>query len=181
MQHGNPPPFPTSPSENMPADPCSLSARLDFTQTCLATRTTCLTGGLTEPIFRTATVRSEPAAQPAAGGKTWKNRRESTDARLKSVWHGRLTDDFKGPVMNMTGSYGNSLWIQLPFLSRLYGPFRSVFLFIYFFFLQHQECDLAVHLHADTVTLAGLLLMLIYMACAFLWVPDDIPHGSHWY
>lgn len=67
-----------------------------------------------------------------AGGRTWKNRRESTDARLKSVWHGRLTDDFKGPVMNMTGGYGNSLWIQLPFLSRLYGPFRSVF-FIYLF------------------------------------------------
>lgn len=65
-----------------------------------------------------------------AGGRTWKNRRESTDARLKSVWHGRLTDDFKGPVMNMTGGYGNSLWIQLPFLSRLYGPFRSVFFYL---------------------------------------------------
>lgn len=69
-----------------------------------------------------------------AGGKTWKDRRESTGARLKSVWHARPTDDFKGPVMNMTGSYGNSLWIQLLFLSRLYGPFRSVFL-IYLFLI----------------------------------------------
>lgn len=40
--------------------------RLDATQTCLARRRMCLTGGLTEFIFRTATARSEPAAQAAA-------------------------------------------------------------------------------------------------------------------
>lgn len=128
-----------APCRNTPSDLHSLWARLDFTQTRLTRKRICLTGGLTEPIFRTATARSEPAAQLAAGGKkkkTWKNRRESTGARLKSVWHGRLTDDFKGPVMNMTGSYGNSLWIQLPFfffLSRLYGPFRSVFIYVFLF------------------------------------------------
>lgn len=60
---------------NTPSDLHSLWARLDFTQTCLTRKRMCLTGGLTEPIFRTATARSEPAAQLAAGGKkTWKNR-----------------------------------------------------------------------------------------------------------
>lgn len=43
----------------------ALSARLHFAQTCLTRRRKrLLTGGLSEPIFRTATARSEPAAQP---------------------------------------------------------------------------------------------------------------------
>lgn len=34
----------------------------------------------------------------------------------------------KDPVMNMTGSQRNSLWIHCTFLSRIYGLFRSAFL-----------------------------------------------------
>lgn len=114
---------------NTPPDFHSLWGWLDSTQTCLARRRIFLTGGLTSPISRAATAHSEWTSphKLAAGGEL--ERTGGKDAPLKMVQHRPLTADFKDPVMNMTGSQRNSLWIQCTFLSRLYGLFRSDFFF----------------------------------------------------
>lgn len=163
----------------------SLWAQLDFTQTCLAGKRICLTGGLTEPIFRTATARSEPAAQLAAGGKNLKEQegehRRTSEVSLARTADGWLQRPGYEHDRQLRQQSLNSAPIFFFFFYQDFMVHLRVFLFIYFFFLQHQEYDLAVHLHADMVTLAGLLWMLIYMGCAFSWAPDDIPHGSRWY
>lgn len=112
---------------NTPPDFHSLWGWLDFTQTCLARRMIFLTGGLTSAISRAATAHSEWTSphKLAAGGEL--ERTGGRDAPLKTVQHRPLTADFKDPVMNMTGSQRNSLWIQCTFLSRIYGLFRSDF------------------------------------------------------
>lgn len=169
---------------NTPSDLHSLWARLDFTQTCLTRKRICLTGGLTEPIFRTATARSEPAAQLAAGGK----KLERTGGRAPAhVWSRFGTDGWRmtSKARLWTWQAATATVFESSFLFFFfYQDFMvhlGVFLFMYFFFLQHQQYDLAVRLHADMVTFAGLRLMLIYVRCAFSWAPDDIPHGSRWY
>lgn len=168
-----------------PADLHSLRARLDFTQTWLGSKRICLTGGLSEPIFRTATARSEPAAQLAAGGE----KLERTGGRAPAhVWSQFGTDSWrmtsKARLWTWQAATATVFESSYQFFFLFYQDFMvhlGLFLFIYFFFLQHQEYDLAVHPHADMVTLTGLLLMLIYMGCACSWAPDDIPHGSRWY
>lgn len=127
MTSGTPP--------NMPADLHSLWARLDVTQTCLARKRICLTGGLTKPIFRTATARSEPAAQLAAGGKKLKEQ-EGEHRRTSEVGLAWTADGWlQRPGYEHDRQLRQQSLNPAPFffLSRLYGPFRSVFIYIFLF------------------------------------------------
>lgn len=116
----------------------SLWAQLDFTQTCLAGKRICLTGGLTEPIFRTATARSEPAAQLAAGGKNLKEQ-EGEHRRTSEVSLARTADGWlQRPGYEHDRQLRQQSLNSAPiffffFLSRLYGPFKSVFIYIFLF------------------------------------------------
>lgn len=121
-----------------PADLHSLRARLDFTQTWLGRKRICLTGGLSEPIFRTATARSEPAAQLGAGGE----KLERTGGRAPAhVWSQFGTDSWrmtsKARLWTWQAAtatvFESSYQFFFPFLSRLYGPFRTVFIYIFLF------------------------------------------------
>lgn len=132
MTPGSPP--------NTPSDLHSLWARLDFTQTCLTRKRICLTAGLTEPIFRTATARSEPAAQLAAGGK----KLERTGGRAPAhVWSRFGTDGWRMTSKAQLWTWqaatatvfesSSPFYLFIYFLSRLFGPFRSVFISIFLF------------------------------------------------
>lgn len=162
---------------NTPADFHSLWGWLDFTQTCLARRKIFLTGGLTSPISRAATAHSEWTSphKLAAGGKL-----ERTGGRApRHLWRWYL---WQTTSKNQLWTWQAASATDFKSSAHFYQDFMVYLEVIFFlFFLQHQEFDLTAHLNTDTVTLAGLFLMLIYMGLAFSWVSDVIPHGSRWY
>lgn len=89
------------------------------------------------------------------------------------VRHRPLTADFKDPVMNMTGSRSATAFEST---AHFYQEFM---VYLEVIFVPRREFDLTVLLIADTVNLAGLFMMLMYMGLAFSSVYDVIPHGSH--
>lgn len=118
---------------NTPSDLHLLWARLDFTQTCLTRKRICLTGGLTEPIFRTATARSEPAAQLAAGGK--KNLKEQDGRAPAHVWSRFGTDGWRmtSKAWLWTWQAATATVFESSFLFFFYQDFMvhlGVFLFV---------------------------------------------------
>lgn len=134
---------------NTSADLHSLWARLDLTQTCFTRKRICLTGGLAEPIFRTATARSEPAAQLPAGGKNLKEQ-EGEHRRTSEVglawtadgWLQRPSYEHDRQLRQQSLSPAPFFLLFIFFYQDFMVHLR-VFLFIYFFSLQHQEYNFA--------------------------------------
>lgn len=165
---------------NTPPDFHSLWGWLDFTQTCLL-------GGwnLWQEDWPGLSPEQQLHVQNEHHPANW-----PLEGNLKEQEHWRTSEDGLASTTDswlQRPSYEHDRQpVQQPFESsaHFYQEFMvylEVIFFIYLFFLQHREFDLTVHFIADTVTLTGFFLMLIYMGLAFSWVHDVIPHGSCWY
>lgn len=119
--------------KKVPPEFFSLWGWLDFKQTCLAWRIIFLTAGLTSPISRAATARSEwtSALQTGRWRGTWKNRRESTSndglASTTDSWLQRAGYEHDRQP-RATGFESSALFF---FLSRIYAGFRERFFFLF--------------------------------------------------